>query len=44
MRLIDALSDVSYDRDADAMAEAGLYVELGPWSYYFFECRHATKE
>ena len=43
-RLIDALSDVSYDRDADAMAEAGLYVELGPWSYYFFECRHATKE
>jgi hypothetical protein len=42
--LTDAFSDVSYDRDADEMAESGLYVELGPWSYYFFECRPATKD
>jgi hypothetical protein len=43
-RLIDALSDVSYDRDANEMAASGLYVELGPWNYHLFECRHATKE
>jgi hypothetical protein len=43
-RLIDALSEVSYDRDADEMAVSGLYVELGPWNYHFFKCRHATKE
>jgi hypothetical protein len=43
-RLIDALSDVSFDRDSDEMAASGLYVELGPWSYYFFECCRASKE
>jgi len=40
-RLIDALSDVSYDRDGDAMAASGLYVELEPWGYSFFQYRLA---
>jgi hypothetical protein len=43
-RLIDALSDASYDRDGDEMAVSGLYVELGPWSYHFFDCRCTSKE
>ena len=30
-RLIDALTDASYDRDGDEMAASGLYVELEPW-------------
>ncbi len=42
-RLIDALSDASYERDGDEMAASGLYVELQPWSCYFFQCRHAGK-
>jgi len=40
-RLIDALSDASYDRDGDAMAASGLYVELEPWGYSFFQYRLA---
>jgi glycosidase len=43
-RLIDALSGVSYDRNSDEMAASGLYVELGPWSYHFFDCRCTSKE
>lgn len=35
--LIDALSDASYDRDGDEMAASGLYVDLEPWSYSFFQ-------
>ncbi len=35
--LTDALSGASYDRDGDEMAASGLYVELGPWSYNFFQ-------
>ncbi len=42
-RLIDALSDASYDRDGNEMAASGLYVELGPWGYCFFQCRRAGK-
>ena len=38
-RLIDALSGVIYERDADEMLSPGLYVELGAWSYHFFQCR-----
>jgi hypothetical protein len=41
-RLIDALSDASYDRDWDEMTASGLYVELGPWNYCFFECRRVS--
>jgi hypothetical protein len=42
-RLADALSDAIYDRDGDEMATDGLYVELGPWGYSFFQCRRAGK-
>ena len=38
-RLIDALSDLTYDRDGNEMADSGLYVELEPWSYYAFQFR-----
>jgi hypothetical protein len=41
--LIDAFSDASYDRDGDEIAESGLYVELGPWSYSFFQCHRAAR-
>lgn len=35
--LVDTLSNASYDRDGDEMASSGLYVELEPWSYSFFQ-------
>ena len=35
--LIDALSEASYDRDGNELAASGLYVELQPWSYSFFQ-------
>jgi len=35
--LLDVLSDVSYDREGNEMADSGLYVELQPWSYSFFQ-------
>jgi hypothetical protein len=38
-RLTDALSGVSYDRAGNEMWAPGLYVELGPWNFYFFQCR-----
>ena len=37
-RLIDVLSDATYDRDGDEMLSPGLYVELGPWNFSFFQC------
>jgi hypothetical protein len=43
-RLIDALSGVIYERDADQMLSPGLYVELGAWSYHFFQCRQPKGE
>ena len=42
-RLIDAFSDASYDRDGDEMAASGLYVELQPWGYSFFQYCRADK-
>ncbi len=33
--------DFCYDkteRDKDEMLSPGLYVELGPWNYHFFQC------
>ena len=35
-RLTDVLSDLTCERNGHEMAEVGLYVELGPWGYYFF--------
>jgi hypothetical protein len=43
-RLADALSDASYDRDGNEMVASGLYVELQPWSYCFFQYRLAAQE
>lgn len=40
-RLTDLLSGVVYDRSGDEMISPGLYVELGPWGYHFFESRLA---
>ena len=37
--LVDALSEASYDRDGNEMASSGLYVDLKPWSYSFFQCQ-----
>jgi hypothetical protein len=42
--LTDALSDTSYERDGDEMASSGLYVELEPWGYSFFQCQLAARE
>jgi hypothetical protein len=36
--LTDALSSATYERDEDEMLSPGLYVELGPWNYHFFQC------
>ena len=36
LRLSDALSGVTYDRDGDEMLAIGLYVELGPWNCSLF--------
>ena len=43
-RLIDDLSDASFDRDGNEVASSGLYVELQPWSYSFFQYRLAGQE
>jgi hypothetical protein len=37
-QLVDALSGVSYERDGNEMRSPGLYIELGPWNYNFFQC------
>jgi len=36
-RLNDVLSGESYDRSGDEMRDSGLYVELKPWEYNFFQ-------
>ena len=36
--LMDALSGATYERDGDEMLSPGLYVELAPWKYHFFQC------
>jgi hypothetical protein len=37
-RLSEVFSGVTYDRDGDEMLAPGLYVELGPWNWSFFQC------
>jgi hypothetical protein len=38
--LVDALSDVVYERNGDEMRNRGLYVDLRPWTSHFFQsCR-----
>jgi hypothetical protein len=41
--LVDALSGATYERDGDEMLSPGLYVELGPWNYHFFQCVRTGK-
>jgi hypothetical protein len=35
-KLIDVLSNVTYERNGDEMFSPGLYLELGPWGYNCF--------
>jgi hypothetical protein len=35
--LIDVLSNATYRRDGNDMASRGLYVELTPWNFHFFQ-------
>ena len=42
--LIDAFSNAIYERDAAEMQSPGLYVELGPWSYHFFQCQQTSSD
>jgi hypothetical protein len=42
--LIDLLSGVTYERDGDGMRSPGLYVELTPWNYHFFQCLRTVKD
>jgi hypothetical protein len=44
LRLIDILSDASYDREWAEIAASGLHVELGPWGYCFLQCRRTSKQ
>ncbi len=34
-RLNDSLSEVTFERNGDEMADPGLYVALGPWAFHF---------
>jgi hypothetical protein len=38
-QLEDPLSGVIYERDGDELRSQGLYVDLGPWNYHFFQCQ-----
>jgi 1,4-alpha-glucan branching enzyme len=42
-RLLDAISGAIYERAADEMRSPGLYVELHPWNFHFFECLRVNK-
>ena len=37
-QLADMLAGGTYERDGNEMGFPGLYVELGPWNYHFFQC------
>ena len=41
--LIDVLSGATYEREGDGMLSPGLYVELAPWNYHFFQCLRTNK-
>jgi hypothetical protein len=41
--LIDVLSGATYEREGDEMLSPGLYVELAPWNYHFFQCLRASR-
>ena len=35
--------EATYERSGDQMRSLGLYVELDPWNYHFFDCLRANK-
>jgi 1,4-alpha-glucan branching enzyme len=39
-RLVDVLSDETYERSGDEMRDTGLYVQLGPWQYHFLRLNY----
>ncbi len=39
LSLVDTFSDATYKRTGDEMHLEGLYVELDPWGFHFFQCR-----
>jgi len=41
--LLDAVSGATYERAGDEMRSPGLYVELAPWNFHFFECLRVIK-
>jgi len=41
--LIDVLSGATYERDGHGMLSPGLYVELAPWNYHFFQALRTSK-
>jgi hypothetical protein len=41
-QLEDPLSGVIYERDSDELRSQGLYVDLGPWNYHFFQCQQKS--
>ena len=43
-RLADSLSGAFYDRNGDDFRSPGLYVELGPWKFYLFQCLRVNKQ
>ncbi len=40
--LFDPLSGATFQRKGDELLSPGLYVELGPWGFHFFECLRAA--
>lgn len=42
--LVDLCSDTMYERDEAEMRTPGLYVDLGPWKYHFFQSLTISKK
>jgi Alpha amylase, catalytic domain len=40
-QLLDTMSGTIYARPGEEMESPGLFVDLGPWAFHFFECRRA---
>jgi hypothetical protein len=38
LRLVDGLSDATFERSGSELKGEGMYVELGPWACHFFRC------
>jgi glycosidase len=40
--LHDVFSDVHYERDGGELSHSGLFIELAPWGFHFFDCTQET--